>query len=167
MKMRTLLTLVFPVLVLTTGCFGGGSSPTAPGGGGPGGGGTFTGPEGYLDVSGSGASLFGSTFEPSDQAIQDIGDARVVQYIQDDEWLLAVSFNTANLVVAKVLAAHVTDTGDSYGWNLDNGIGNQVPGVTVHADGADWVLRFDNASLPAAPGTPAPIQLHGELRSAI
>lgn len=164
---RRLASLILPLLLLTVGCFGSSSSPTAPGGpGGPGGGG-FTGPVGTLDVLGTGATVFGSSFEPTLVDLLEIDTARGLQYYQDDEWAVSVFFNTVNLQVTRVMAGRLTDAGDDYGWFLDAGIGVPVSGVTVEPDGSEWVVRFHHTHVPAIHGTAEPIQLHGELRSTI
>ncbi len=151
--------LIVALLLTTAGCFG--SSPTGPSGpGGSTGTTTFSGPQGYLEVSGS--SAFGTRFEPDTVMVQETGVARGVQFIAGEDRLVGLFFNTVNLLVTQIGA--VEFDADKQ-WHLDDGVGVPVSGVTVLRDGDVWVLQFNHAELPGALGTVGGLTLYGELRT--
>ncbi len=155
----TINSILVALLLAVVGCNS--SSPTGPGpaGGGSTGTGTFSGPQGYLEVSGS--SVFGSRFEPDGVQISEIGVARVAQFVFDDESVVGVAFNVQRMVT-KVGAVHANPNEN---WNLDAGIGVPVSGVTVIPDGDAWILQFNHVELPGALGTSSTLTLYGELRT--
>ena len=154
--MRNLRSLLLvAVLASITGCFGGSSSPTGPGRTTP-----TPGPVGTLTAGGS--ADFGGDFEPDQAVIIEIGVARSIQWLSDDDRALAVFFNTTNLGVTKVGAITVEDA-----WDNDPPGIEFVDDVRVTADGDDWVVHFEGVSIPGALGTTTQLVLDGTLRSDI